>query len=256
MKPTVVTAETPLLARKDGAAPAKTRRLAHIFIACALAIAAIVGALYVHGGAPLPFARSASGSDVDVARDDHQRLGDERVGATMNGSQFGFDDDAARPSTPLSSVPADEEITADVASAPRFPVEDARLGARSPPVDSSAEIPRPPLDAREALAVEDDSGLEDVLENVSGGKPRVVGGSDEVVRELPREETRAGAPKSGAKSTTSSNAADDGDDDDDADDDVKQKEGQNRSGRRGDMDPNARLSASRVFHDGFPEFRV
>ena len=73
MKPTVVTAETPLLARKDGAAPAKTRRLAHIFIACALAIAAIVGALYVHGGAPLPFARSASGSDVDVAGDDHAR---------------------------------------------------------------------------------------------------------------------------------------------------------------------------------------
>ena len=38
----------------------------------------------------------------------------------MNGSQFGFDDDAARPSTPLSSVPADEESTADVASAPRL----------------------------------------------------------------------------------------------------------------------------------------
>ena len=115
MKLNVATAETPLLARKDGAAPAKTRRLAHILIACALAIATIVGSLYVHGGAPLPFARPASerGSDVDVSGG-VQLLGDERVGAAMNGSLFDYDFAAdAAPSTPLSRVSTDDEESLD-----------------------------------------------------------------------------------------------------------------------------------------------
>ena len=80
-----------------------------------LAIAAIVGALYVHGGAPLPFARPASerGSDVDVSGG-VQLLGDERVGAAMNGSLFDYDFAAdAAPSTPLSRVSTDDEESLD-----------------------------------------------------------------------------------------------------------------------------------------------
>ena len=104
MKLNVATAETPLLARKDGAAPAKTRRLAHILIACALAIAAIVGTLYVHGGAPLPFARSASGSDVDVAGEDGTSTDAKTKTKTTTTTRGGSRGGAKKPNKPLKRI--------------------------------------------------------------------------------------------------------------------------------------------------------